>query len=37
MPWLIGGLIYAGGAGIYALKIPERWFKRYFDIVGASH
>jgi predicted membrane channel-forming protein YqfA (hemolysin III family) len=33
----LGGLIYAGGAGIYALKFPERYFKKRFDIIGASH
>ncbi|KAK0105192.1 hypothetical protein ONS95_004413 [Cadophora gregata] len=25
------------GASAYAIKIPERWFKRTFDIFGASH
>jgi adiponectin receptor len=36
-PWFIGGAIYAIGAIIYALKIPERYVKVKFDIVGASH
>jgi adiponectin receptor len=35
--WLIGGIVYALGAIIYAASIPERWFKRTFDLFGASH
>lgn len=37
MPWLIGGLIYIGGAAIYGLRIPEKYKPMSFDIVGASH
>lgn len=36
-PWINGGIAYIVGAIIYAYKIPERWFARKFDIVGASH
>ena len=36
-PWLGGGVLYGLGAILYALKIPERYFKRTFDIVGSSH
>lgn len=35
--YAIGGTIYAGGAVIYALKFPERFFKGRFDNVGNSH
>lgn len=35
--FLRGGAIYAGGAVVYALKLPERYFKGMFDIVGNSH
>jgi channel protein (hemolysin III family) len=33
-PWLIGGLLYTGGAIIYAAGFPERCFKRTFDLFG---
>ena len=36
-PWLIGGLLYAIGAITYALKCPEKHYKRTFDIYGSSH
>ena len=36
-PWFVGGLIYAAGAIIFALKMPERCVKKKFDIWGASH
>lgn len=37
VPWAIGGAIYIGGAIIYGLRIPERWFPKTFDLVGQSH
>jgi adiponectin receptor len=36
-PWLVGGVIYAVGAVIFALKVPEKCIKKKFDIWGASH
>ena len=36
-PWVTGGLLYTVGAVAYALKIPERFWRKKFDIVGASH
>lgn len=30
-------IIQVSGAGIYGLRIPERWYPKTFDIVGASH
>jgi len=36
-PWALGGAIYIGGAIIYGLRIPERWFPKTFDIIGSSH
>lgn len=35
--WLYGGFVYAGGAIIYALRLPEKFFPKRFDLVGASH
>ena len=35
--WLWGGLVYIGGALIYIAKIPEKFFPKRFDYVGASH
>ena len=31
------GAVYIFGAGIYAFRIPERWFPLTFDIFGHSH
>lgn len=36
-PYLTGGILYAGGAIIFALKIPERYVPRTFDIWFQSH
>jgi len=36
-PWLTGGILYAVGAIIYALKVPERIFPKTFDIWLQSH
>ena len=36
-PWLGGGILYGIGAVLYALRFPERYFKRTFDIFGSSH
>ena len=36
-PWLVGGTTYAVGAIFYALKFPERYFPRTFDIWLQSH
>ena len=33
----VGGATYIGGAIIYALRIPERWSPKTFDLVGSSH
>jgi adiponectin receptor len=36
--WLVSqGVTYVAGAGIYALRVPERWKPRTFDVFGASH
>ena len=35
--YLIGGLIYAGGAIIHSLSIPERFLPGKFDTFGNSH
>ena len=35
--YAIGGALYVGGAVIYILRIPERWYPGKFDICGASH
>jgi len=35
--WLSGSITYTVGAIIYALKIPEKYIRTRFDIVGASH
>ena len=36
-PWLGGGILYGIGAILYAIRFPERYFKRTFDIFGSSH
>ena len=36
-PFLGGGILYAIGAIIYAVKMPERCIEKRFDIVGSSH
>lgn len=33
-PVLLGGAAYIFGALIYALRIPERWFPKRFDLIG---
>lgn len=37
--WAIGGTLLFNtlGAGVYVLRFPERWWRRTFDIFGASH
>jgi adiponectin receptor len=35
--WALGGAIYIGGAILYALRIPERFFPMKFDYFGSSH
>lgn len=37
VPYAVGGAVYIGGAIIYALRIPERWVAKKFDMVGQSH
>ena len=36
-PWLGGGILYAIGAILYAIKFPERYIRGVFDIYGSSH
>ena len=36
-PWLGGGILYGIGAVIYAMKCPEKYVKKKFDIWGSSH
>jgi predicted membrane channel-forming protein YqfA (hemolysin III family) len=31
-PWIIGAVLYIGGACIYMTRIPERWAPFKFDI-----
>jgi len=31
------GLLNGAGTAIYALRVPERWYPRMFDIYGSSH
>jgi adiponectin receptor len=31
------GILNGTGTAIYALRIPERWYPRRFDICGSSH
>jgi len=35
--WLVGGLVYIGGAILYAVRAPEKCFPKKFDLCGASH
>ena len=35
--WLGGGILYAIGAIVYAMKCPEKYVKKKFDIWGSSH
>lgn len=35
--WIIGGALYIGGALIYGLRFPERFFPKRFDFFGSSH
>ena len=35
--WYYGGLSYVIGGTIYVLRIPEKFFKGKFDIIGHSH
>jgi len=36
--WLVlQGVLYIGGAGLYAARIPERWRPGRFDVWGSSH
>ena len=35
--WYYGGLSYVIGGIIYILRIPEKYFKGKFDIIGHSH
>lgn len=34
---LLEGILYIAGAGIYASRVPERWFPGKYDLVGSSH
>jgi len=36
-PWAWGGVAYVGGAMFFVYRFPEKYFKRKFDIIGASH
>ena len=35
--WAIGGAIYIGGAIIYGIRFPEKFFPKRFDYFGSSH
>ncbi|KAK1831040.1 hemolysin-III channel protein-like protein Izh2 [Podospora conica] len=36
--WIVATLVLnTVGAGAYAVKFPERWYPRRFDVFGASH
>eukprot|EP00347_Sterkiella_histriomuscorum_P020952 403335825 len=35
--WIVGAVLYVGGAVIYMLRVPERWFPNKFDFCGSSH
>lgn len=38
LKWVLATLgLNTLGASAYAIKFPERWFKKTFDILGASH
>lgn len=38
LDWLVaGGALYVIGAGLYVLRIPERFSPGTFDYFGASH
>jgi adiponectin receptor len=38
LPWvIIQGILYVVGAGIYATRIPERFYPGRFDLIGSSH
>ncbi|KAK9474635.1 hemolysin-III related-domain-containing protein [Dipodascopsis tothii] len=38
LPFLVAeGLLYIGGATIYAMRVPERFSPGKFDLVGSSH
>lgn len=34
---LYGGVAYIGGAAILSARVPEKYFPRKFDLIGASH
>lgn len=36
-PLLLMGALYIGGAVLYAMHIPERWFPGKFNAIGHSH
>lgn len=36
-PWLAGGALYIGGAIIYILRFPEKYFPKKFDLCMSSH
>ena len=36
-PWVLGGVSYIGGAIIYAMRIPEKYYPKTFDYCGHSH
>ena len=35
--YILGGVIYILGAALYALRVPERWYPKQFDLIGNSH
>jgi len=35
--WVMGGMFFLGGAVIYAMRIPERFWPGRFDLAGISH
>lgn len=36
--WYVAlGCCHATGLMLYAVKLPERWYPRTFDLLGSSH
>ncbi len=38
LDWVVlQGVLYIVGAGLYAARVPEKWYPGTFDIWGSSH